>query len=355
MRILIDIGHPAHVHLFKYFYYEMKKNGNELLFTIKDNLNTAIALLKYYGIEYETIGLKADNLLSKGINQIKYNLKLRNIIKRRKVDIGIGTSISIAHVSKISEMKSIILDDDDDEVEPLFVKFAHPYCDVLLSPDALREKRKKKDTIYYRGYHELAYLHPNRFTPDSHVLREAGIEDGEKFYVMRFNVFKAHHDIGIKGITLENKLKLVEMLQKYGKVFITTEREIEPELKEYQFNLHPSKVHSFLYYAEIFIGDSQTMTSEAAVLGTPSLKCNSFAGKLSVPNDLETKYGLCYSYLPDDFEKMIEKIKELLTLKDLKQEWKKRREKMLNDKIDVTTFLLEFVDKLFKELIIHDK
>jgi len=38
------------------------------------------------------------------------------------------------------------------------------------------------------------------------------------------------------------------------------------------------------------------MTSEAAMLGTPSLKLNSFAGKLSVPNELEQKYQLCYSF-----------------------------------------------------------
>jgi len=55
-------------------------------------------------------------------------------------------------------------------------------------------------------------------------------------------------------------------------------------------------MHSLLYYATMFIGDSQTMTSEAAMLGTPSLKLNSFAGKLSVPNELEQKYQLCYSF-----------------------------------------------------------
>ena len=56
----------------------------------------------------------------------------------------------------------------------------------------------------------------------------------------------------------------------------------------------PESIHSLLYYAKMFIGDSQTMTTEAAILGTPALKCNTFAGKLSVPNELEEKYNLCY-------------------------------------------------------------
>ena len=42
----------------------------------------------------------------------------------------------------------------------------------------------------------------------------------------------------------------------------------------------------------MFIGDSQTMTSEAAVLGVPSLRCNSFAGRISYINEQEFKYGL---------------------------------------------------------------
>ena len=36
MRILIDIGHPAHVHIFKNFAHEMEKRGHELLFTCRD-------------------------------------------------------------------------------------------------------------------------------------------------------------------------------------------------------------------------------------------------------------------------------------------------------------------------------
>ena len=94
----------------------------------------------------------------------------------------------------------------------------------------------------------------------------------------------------------------------------------------------------------MFIGDSQTMTSEAAVLGTPALKCNSFAGRLSVPNEIEEIYDLCYSYLPQNFEKMLIKVNELLNRKNLKNEWQSKRQNMLEDKIDVTAFLLWLIN-----------
>jgi len=109
--------------------------------------------------------------------------------------------------------------------------------------------------------------------------------------LLRFNAFKAHHDIGAKGLSIENKRKLIAYLETKGKVYITSERNIDEEFKKYQLLLSPEKVHSLIYYATMLIGDSQTMTSEAAILGTPALKCNTFAGKLSVPNELETNTG----------------------------------------------------------------
>ena len=99
-----------------------------------------------------------------------------------------------------------------------------------------------------------------------------------------------------------------------------------------------------MYYATMFVGDSQTMTSEAAVLGTPAVKCNSFAGRLSVPNELEQRYGLCYSFLPEQQEVFFAKIEELLAMPDLKGEWQLRRQRMLADKIDYTRFLVWFVE-----------
>ena len=36
MNILIDIGHPAHVHMFHCFAIEMQKSGHQVLFTCRD-------------------------------------------------------------------------------------------------------------------------------------------------------------------------------------------------------------------------------------------------------------------------------------------------------------------------------
>lgn len=354
MKVLIDIGHPAHVHYYRNLANDLITNGHKVLWSVKE-LEVAKQLLNFYGFTYLVLPKKKDGLIGKIINQVKYDLILLKFCLKNRIDIAIGTSVTVAHVSRFSKVKSIVFDDDDDEVQPLVTKYVQPFASTIVSPDVLKGKRRRKDTIYYPGYHELSYLYPKRFNPDPTVLDEVGIKYGETFFIMRFNVFKAHHDVGIKGLILEQKIKLIEILKPHGRVFITTERAIEPELKEYQLKISPEKTHSLMYYSTIFLGDSQTMTSEAAVLGVPSLRCNSFAGRISYLEEEEHKYQLTYAFKPENFDKMIEKLKELLVIPDLKSEFQNRRQKMLVDKIDVTAFWVWFLENYPKSIsLIND-
>ena len=342
MNILIEIGHPAHVHKLVSAIKILIKKQHKITVVTKE-IPSVQFLLEKFDIPYKVIGIKKDSLLGKGIMQLRYNLSCYLILKKEKTDLMIGC-VSAAYMTRITKIPSILMDDDDDEVEPLLVKYIHPYITNILSPSALTGNRLRKDTIYYEGYHELAYLHPNRFKPDETVLTEIGLKKGDPYFVVRFNAFKAHHDVGVIGLSIENKRELITLLEKNGNVFITSERDMDDEFKRYKLNLSPEKIHSLIYYATMLIGDSQTMTSEAAILGTPAIKCNTFAGILSVPNELENKYQLCYSYLPEESDKFFSKIVELLSIKELKSEFLKRKDRMLADKIDVTAFYVWFIE-----------
>jgi predicted glycosyltransferase len=343
MRILIDIGHPAHVHYYRNMARKLESQGHCIIWTVK-NLEIAKQLLNIYGYKYYVLPKKADTLIGKILKQIIYDFIILGICIWKKVDIAIGTSVSIAHISKISNIKSIVFDDDDDEVQPLITNHVTPYATVLLSPDSLKGKRIRNDTIFYPGFHELAYLHTKNFKPDPQVLEDVGINVGETYFIMRFNVFKAHHDVGIAGLSLEQKLILINILRPYGKIFITTERKIEPELERYQMKIGPEKMHSFLFFSTMFLGDSQTMSSEAAVLGVPSLRCNSFAGRISYLEEEEHRYGLTFAFKPENFDSMIVKLKSLLDFPNLRDEWQNRRQVLLSDKIDVTLFWSWFIE-----------
>lgn len=344
MNILIDIGHPGHVHLLHGVAEEMKRKGHNVFYSVRE-IPVAKRLMEHYGMTpWIDLGGKKDSLWGKAKTVLHQDVQLLKFVRQNHIDIGLSSGLVLSHVSKMSHMKSYVFDDDDDIVEPLSVKFEHPMSNVVFTPDCIQ--RKTKHAVYYAGTHELAYLHPNRFKPNPNVLQHAGIQEGERFFIMRFVALKGHHDVGQQGLTLEQKQSLVELLKPHGRVIITSERAIEPEFEPYRLPVPPEEIHSLMAYSSMFLGDSQTMTSEAAILGVPALKCNTFAGRLSVPNMLEQKYGLCYAYLPTQFDEMYHHIEQLLTRdpEDLKNEWQAKRQRMLNDMIDPTEFFVNYIE-----------
>jgi uncharacterized protein len=92
------------------------------------------------------------------------------------------------------------------------------------------------------------------------------------------------------------------------------------------------------------IGDSQTMTAEAAVLGTPALRFNDFVGRLGYLYELEHRYGLTFGISTAHPDRLMAKLDELLAFSDLKTEWRNRRSRMLGEKIDVTEFFVWFLE-----------
>lgn len=344
MNILIDIGHPGHVHLLRNVAKELEGKGHRIYYSVRD-IPVAKHLMEHYGMKpWLDLGGKKDSLLGKALTVAHQDVEILRFVRKNHIGLGLSSGLVLSHVSKLSKMRSFVFDDDDDAVEPLSVKYEHPLSNVVFTPDCIR--RKTKHAVYYAGTHELAYLHPHRFTPDPSVLQRAGIQNGERFFIMRFVALKGHHDVGQQGLTMVQKKALVELLKPHGRVIITSERAIEPEFEQYRLPVPPEDIHSLMAYSSMFLGDSQTMTSEAAILGVPALKCNTFAGRLSVPNMLEKRFDLCYAYTPDCFDEMYHRIGQLLSKPQdaLRYEWNQKRQRMLNELVDPTAFFLNYIE-----------
>ena len=79
------------------------------------------------------------------------------------------------------------------------------------------------------------------------------------------------------------------------------------------------------------------------MLGTPSVRISSFSGKLRVLDELEYNYKLTYSFLPDKKDEVLSLINDLLKIPDLKDDFRIRMRKMLEEKIDVSAFMIWFI------------
>ncbi len=335
MRILIDIGHPAHVQLFKNFAWEMEKREHKVLFTTRDKEMT-VYLLKQYGFEYLSLGKHYKTLKGKIWGLIKYDFLMYNVARKFKPDIFLSAgSVYAAHVVFLFRKPHISLEDTGNMEQ---IRLYKPFTKIILTSYSFHRNLGKKQ-IRYGGYHELAYLHPNWFKPNPDILDILGVSKDEKYVIMRFVSWSASHDVGHSGLSLEMKRRAVKELSKYAKVFISSEEELSDDLKPYQIKIPPEKMPDALYYATLYIGEGATMASECAMLGTPAIYINPLpAGTI----EDQENYGLLFHY--KEATDISEKANELLSIPDIKQEWQKRRQKMLTEKIDVTAFMVWFVE-----------
>jgi len=334
MNVLIDVNHPAQVHYFRNLYDALGEN-HKVYYSCK-KVPMIEALFNAYDIPFISYGEKKDGLINKALKQLRYDLVCLKHLRELSVDIALGSSASNVHAARFTKAISIATTDSDLAVLPLAVKFVYPFADYLMMPDSLAFQKHPKQ-ICYPGYQELAYLHPKRFTPDPEVLNECGLKEGDPFFILRFTAFKAHHDIGMYGLSREQKWQLVNLLEQHGQVLITSEVN-DPDFARYAAPISPEKMHSLMYYAQMLACDSQTMTTEAAILGTPAFRCNTFAGKLTVIEEVEKYYDLAYSYHPRHFNWMLRKMDQLLKNPETKREWADKRQHLLKEKIDVTAY-----------------
>ncbi len=339
MRVLVTIAHPAHVHFYKNFIWEMEDRGHQInIATSKKDV--ALDLLNKYGFDYEIISTTRGNPgLKRVTDQITHEYNLFKLAKKVKPDIitGIGGTAT-AHVAKVLGCTSIIF--TDSEPAKLANAITFPFANVICTPSCYRDQLGEKQ-IRYNGYHELAYLHPSWFTPNPIVLTELDLAEGDPFIIVRFISWQASHDVGQHGI--RDKVGLVKVLEQYGRVLITSEGALPLELQPYQVRISPEKMHDLLYYATLLVSDSQTMTTEAAVLGTPAVRSNSFVGENDMGNfiDLENNYNLIFNCVSESAA--LDAAIKILNTSGVKGDWAKKREKLLDDKIDVTAFMVWFI------------
>ena len=345
-RIAIFLGHPAHFHLFKNTAEALSKNGYEVLFLIKRK-DIVEDLAKESGYQYVVVREKERTDSGKlGLiwSLVAMDCKVAKALRKFKPLLLAGTYTPF--LSRWIGVPVISCNEDDAEVVPRFAKMSYPYAKDILTPVVCDNGKWNEKSIKYASYHELAYLHPNNFTPDKQIVEKYFSAD-KTYFIIRFAKLSAHHDSGIKGIDTEMAMRLVNILKPYGDIYITSERPLESQLEPYRIKIDPIDMHHVMAFASLYIGDSQTMAAEAGVLGVPFVRYNDFVGRIGYLNELENEYHLGYGIKASEegsADKMYTIVKDLLAMPDLKEEWQSRRQKMLSEKIDYAQFLTWFIE-----------
>ena len=344
MNLLFYLGHPAQYHFFKFTIRKLEENGHhiKLLIKTKDILEN---LLKEDGLEYENIQVtpRKNKKYSIVLASIQRFFKVYSIAKRFKADILIGTDSSIAQAAWLLRKYAITTLEDDYDVIRNLARLTYPFTSSIVVPEPCSVGKWKEKKIPYYGYMKLAYLHPDYFVPSKEVVHSYGIKND--YVLIRLAKLAAHHDVGIKGLNLSLVQSIIRVIQERGlDVYISSEVELDPSLTQYQLKIRYSDIHHIMAFASMLISDSQSMSVESSMLGVPSLRFSDFAGRISVLEELEDKYGLTFGIETSEPDKLLDRVSSLISLPNIRCEFQKRREKMLSDKINVTKFMTWFIE-----------
>lgn len=338
-RVVSTIQHPAHVHFFRNAIAELEERGYDVRVFAREK-DIVCDLLDAYGIEYRTLAGEPGSLYELAKVQARYEYE---VIKRtRELNPAALLAIaepSIAHASTVSDGTSVLF--TDTEHATLQNLLAFPFSDVICTPDSFRDDLGSKH-VRYAGYHELAYLHPNRFSPDPSVLDRIGAREDETLVVLRLVSWAAAHDVGKRG--MEDVETLIEALEAAGcRVLITAETDLPPSLADRRVDVPPERMHDLLSYADLLLGESGTMTIESALLGTPAIFVSPFSA--GVLTELEERYGLVFSRPETEPAADVASLATAIVAAD-PAIWERRRRALLDEKIDTTEFIVHTVERV---------
>ena len=341
MRILIDILHPAHVHFFRHFHDEMAGRGHELCITARAK-DRSLELLNRFGLPYRHLSDQKPGAAGLAVELALRTRRLLKVMREFRPDVMTGImGPSIALAGAIRRTPVVVFYDTEFAAQTNW--FVYPLARSVCTPDCY-QGRVRGNHLTYAGYHELAYLHPKRFQPEPGKLAAFGVAPGEQFSIVRFVSWQAVHDRRERGLTDGQKRNVVELLKGHGRVLVSSESPLPPDLSGLELTGPVEDIHHLLAYAQMIVGESATMSSEGAVLGIPAVFIAS-TGR-GYTEDEEKRYGLVRHFTEDEYHRAVGAIEQVLagSPRDFGQAARRR---LLEEKIDVTQWMIDYFESTF--------
>lgn len=337
MRMLFFLAHPAHYHLLKHVIRGFLDDGTQVTVVIvkKDVLEALVSGEPWDVVNLAPEGRRMDGLpfaLAGPLLLWRTERRLLPLVRRLRPDVMVGTELTLAHVGRLCGIPTVILNEDDTAATPENYLF-YPFATALLLPSCCDPGRWEGRRVSYPGYHELAYLHPELFTPDPRVAEELS-PDERPYFLLRLVSLTASHDAGKRGIDNGLAQELTDYLSGHGRVYITAERPLPPAFEPLRIRIDPKRIHHALAGARLVVGDSQTMAAEAMVLGTASVRINDFVGRLNYLRELEEDFGLGTGLRPHDSGRLLDTVRGLVEQSSASESMAERRRRMLSARIN---------------------
>ncbi|MDW3217931.1 MAG: hypothetical protein R8F63_04895 [Acidimicrobiales bacterium] len=298
MKVLIDAVHPADVWTLGAVEDRLLADGAETLWLSRPGKDSVVELIEARDRPHVPASTAGTSMLSLARELLVRDWRAWREVRRFRPDVILTRSPAGVHAGRLTRTP-VLYDTDDGHVAGLLYYVAGPFANIIASPTAT-EKSYGRNHRRYQGYKELFYLHPSRFTPDPDIRGELGLGPDERFHVLRLTAFTASHDVSEAGMSRDQIDRVIGRLETTGSVLISSEEPLPPDLADRRVAAAPERFHHVLAAADIVVGDSQTVCSEAGVIGTPSIRFNTWAGRHPYQVELEERWGLTQAFLLED-------------------------------------------------------
>jgi predicted glycosyltransferase len=310
------------------------ENGHDVLVTSRDK-DVTVRLLDEYEIPHQLLS-RASNGTLIGLSKelLERDFSLYKVVKKFRPDVmaSIGGTF-IAQVGALTRTPSLVF--YDTENARLQNRITYPFARRIYTPECYEGWVPKHKHTKYSGYHELSYLHPAYFTPSVEIASSNGLVRDSDNFLIRVVSWQANHDVGESGWSEQLLSDVVNFLKCKGNVLVSTEAELPPQFDRYIYKGEPGKIHHLLAYCRLLVGESATMSSEAAILGVPSVYCARVSRGYT--NQLEREYQLVSNVFELEWPALKSAIDSLL--KTDMQFFSQRRSNLLETTVDVTSYI----------------
>lgn len=292
-----------------------------------------LELLEAANIPFIRLTKKRKGVVGLAFELLQQQVLLANLLRKNKFDVMLQIGgIFNAPIGRLFKIPTLAISDTENDRIGNMVSFS--LSSHVLSPDCFDHEvgKRWKNQILYPGYHELAYLAPKYLSKEP--------KPSDKILV-RFVGWSAGHDLEEKWLTNEQKITLIRLLERFGSVYISSEMELPQELRAQQCKIHPADMHDFMLDCKMVVGESATMASEAACLGIPAVFISNTGRGYTTEED--RKYGLVKHFTLKQWNEVLQTVKEWGE-GDLRIDWQRKKDKMLEEKIDVTAWLVDFIE-----------
>ena len=349
-KVGIFINTPAQFHFYKNIINELKNNGIAAAVVYRDYGETK-TLVEEGNRTYFEYSHKESSFLIKGIKVPMDIFRACRYLKKEKVDLITGFGLYDCISSSLLGVPCIVFNDSEPYVNlvySFYFKTSIKFADVVVTPNSFNQDLGPKQ-IRVNSPKETAYLHPKYFKPDKSILNMLHLDEKDCYAILRFNSFDAVHDTGITGFDNESKIELVRRLSPRMNVFISSEGNLDPSLLKYQIKIPKNRIHDAIYFASLVVADTQTIATEAAILGTPVIRYNAFVGAndMGIFNELEAR-RLLYNY--NNKHQAIDKAEEIsIDCRKFKAEWVERSNQFSEENVSLTEYMCNLIMNYYKD------